>query len=70
MKATHPKPLGKGRQELISQLLILDDGTVIAHNLTPTLAALLEALDLRDPSLSARVTARHAQRREPPLSRP
>ena len=43
------------QRELFSELLILADGRVVAHNLTPTFAALLESLNLGDASLSARV---------------
>jgi len=55
---TKPTLPRKAARELFSELLLLADGTVLAHNLTPTLAALLEALDLRDASLSARVITR------------
>jgi hypothetical protein len=61
MKTSEPLLPRKGQKELFSELLILEDGTLLAHNLTPTLAALLETLDLRDASLSARVPARQEQ---------
>jgi hypothetical protein len=51
MKANPPRLPAKEPGELFSELLLLADGTVIAHNLTPTLAALLEALGLGGASI-------------------
>jgi hypothetical protein len=42
----------------VSELLILADGTVLAHNLTSVLADVLNQLDLREPCLRARVGAK------------
>ena len=61
MKECHTiLPRNEGK-ELFSELLILADGTVLVHNLTPTFAALLDSADLRDASLAARVPARQAR---------
>jgi len=42
----------------VSELLILADGTVLAHNLTSVLADVLNQLYLREPCLRARVGAK------------
>jgi hypothetical protein len=61
VKARHLTASENKAKELFSELLILADGSVLVHNLTPTFAALLESVDLRDASLAARVPARQAR---------
>jgi len=39
-----------------TDLLILPDGRILVHNLTPAMAALLHALDPRDRSMTTRAT--------------
>ena len=46
----------KASPELFTELLVLPDGTIYAHNLTPTLAHLLTALNPADLSLQHRAT--------------
>ncbi len=42
--------------ELITDLLILPDGTVMAHNLTAVMAVVLLKLDPDDPSMKMRAS--------------
>jgi len=39
-------------------ILILSDGTILVHNLTPDLAATLNAVNPQDPTIAARALAR------------
>lgn len=41
-----------------SEFLILSDGTVLAHNLTPAMADVLRALNPKDPIMSRRALCR------------
>ena len=47
---------GKGRTQrpLATDLLILSDGTVLAHNLTPVMAKVLHKLNPKDETIRAR----------------
>jgi hypothetical protein len=40
--------------DLLTELLILSDGTVLAHNLTPAMAAVLTGINMRDQTLQQR----------------
>ena len=39
-------------------ILILSDGTILVHNLTPDMAAMLNAVNPQDPTIGPRVLAR------------
>ena len=43
-------------QDLVSELLILPDGRVLVHSLTPTFAALLSELNPACEQISSRIT--------------
>jgi hypothetical protein len=51
---------GKKRTQrpFVTDLLILSDGTVLAHNLTPVMAAVLHKLNPRDTTIRARACCR------------
>ncbi len=49
--------------ETYSELLLLPDGRIVVHNLTPAMAALLHELDPRDRSMINRATAAGSRRR-------
>lgn len=49
------------RSKLTTELLILPDGRILVHNLTPAFAGLLQELNPNDEQISSRVT------RPPPL---
>ena len=40
--------------DLLTELLILSDGTVLAHNLTPVMAAILTGINMSDETLRQR----------------
>lgn len=52
------------RRWVTSDFLILSDGTVLAHNLTPAMAAILKSVNPRDPNMRKRaaVSSRPAAR--------
>jgi len=54
---------GKGRAQrsLATDLLILSDGTVLAHNLTPVMATVLHKLNPHDATIRARARCRRKQ---------
>ncbi len=52
------QPGASARSVATAEFLILSDGTVLAHNLTPAMADVLRALNPKDPIMS-----RRAQRR-------
>ena len=43
--------------EAVCEVLLLPDGRVLAHNLTPTFTALLAELNTADPQFAPRVVA-------------
>ena len=49
--------------ETQTELLILADGRILVHNLTPAMAALLRQLDPRDRSMINRATVVRSRRR-------
>ena len=49
------KPVANPKAVLVSEILILPDGNVLAHNLTPVFTALLSQLNPRDQQISPRV---------------
>ena len=49
-----PKLAGKERNELMSELLILPDGRVLVHSLTPGMASILSELNPEDASIQPR----------------
>ena len=53
------KPAQKSSAPLTSELLLLPDGRILAHNLTPAFAGLLRELNPGDEQISSRVT-RHS----------
>ncbi len=57
-------PDDASRDGLLCDLLILSDGTVLAHNLTPVMAAALQILNPGDETLRQRSMGRA----EPPAS--
>ena len=50
-KNTSPKP----QVELTTELLIMPDGKVMAHNLTPVMAAVLSELNPADEAIKQRI---------------
>jgi hypothetical protein len=50
--------------ETHTELLILPDGRVLVHNLTPAMAALLHALDPQDRSMIDRATVARSRNRQ------
>lgn len=44
-------------RDVLTELLILSDGTILAHNLTPAMAAVLLKLDPDDNTMKQRVLA-------------
>ena len=54
IKPSNKRP-GSG---LTTELLILPDGRILVHNLTPAFAGLLQELNPHDEQLSSRVTPR------------
>jgi hypothetical protein len=51
-------PRRRAQRELTTELLVLPDGGVLVHNLTPTFARLLSALNPGDAPLQRRAEAR------------
>lgn len=51
---------GVPRRPLTTDILILSDGTVLAHNLTPGMATVLHQLNPQDETFGARVPCKHA----------
>jgi hypothetical protein len=49
-----------------SEFLILPDGSVLAHNLTPALARVLAELNPRDPAMRRRAGAKRLSHHELP----
>jgi hypothetical protein len=45
---------GRTRREVATDILILSDGTVLAHNLTPGMAKVLHKLNPKDKAIKAR----------------
>jgi hypothetical protein len=52
-----------------TELLVLPDGQVLAHNLTPQIAALLAALDPNDPGMAARAKASRPHATQSPFAK-
>ena len=48
---TCPKP---SAERLVSEILILPDGKILAHNITPVMAQVLADLNPADPDMSRR----------------
>ena len=46
-----------GPTETSADILILSDGAILVHNLTPVLAAVLNAINPQDPSIKPRAFA-------------
>jgi hypothetical protein len=65
MKADHSLPAGSqgATGALVSELLILPDGRVLIHNLTPVLAEILKRLGLCDEELAGRFAAQRPHTR-------
>ncbi len=54
---TEARPVELSRElepDLVTDLLILSDGTVLAHNLTPVMAALLATIHICDETVEQR----------------
>ncbi len=47
----------KAKAGLTTEMLLLPDGEILVHNLTPTMAALLAELNPADPSMRERAWA-------------
>jgi hypothetical protein len=47
-----------------TELLLLPDGRIVAHNLTPAMAALLHDLELGDRSMTTRALSRPRRQRK------
>jgi hypothetical protein len=55
-KHRSPKGLGSPVKDQVSELLILPDGQILVHNLTPAFAGLLRELNPDDEQISSRIT--------------
>ena len=53
-----------------SELLLLPDGRILVHNLTPAMAALLHQLDPEDRRMFLRAAAPQSRRRKRPTEPP
>ena len=51
---------GAPRRPLTTDILILSDGTVLAHNLTPGMATVLHQLNPQEETFGARVRSKRA----------
>jgi hypothetical protein len=58
MPAEPNNPADLPKPELLSELLIMPDGKVYAHNLTPEMAAVLSELNPEDENIKRRVITR------------
>ena len=54
------------KPELTTELLILPDGQILVHNLTPAFAGLLKVLNPDDEQISSRVTRHPSSTHELP----
>jgi hypothetical protein len=52
--ATSPHSTGRARVDLSTELLVLPDGRILVHNLTPTFAGLLNELNPADDAVKLR----------------
>ena len=59
MKEHHYNPNRAPEAPLTTELLLLPDGRILVHNLTPVFAGLLEALNPADAHLAPRAGAMH-----------
>lgn len=64
MKTNPNSPRSRTPLALSAEVLILPDGQVLAHNLTPAFAVVLHALNPHDPQMSPRFGAATAARRQ------
>jgi hypothetical protein len=58
-----PRRKQRRRQALATDILVLSDGTVLAHNLTPVMASVLHQLNPQDESFRARAGRNRKQPR-------
>ena len=63
-----PQPLA-GRIALSTELLVLPDGRLLVHNLTPGFAALLNGLNPADEGIKLRASEPRTTDSEPPTPR-
>lgn len=56
--------MNAAKPELFSELMIMPDGRVFAHNLTPAMAQLLGELNPHDPSLRKRMKLQRPETRD------
>jgi hypothetical protein len=56
-----PRRKRSTRRPLATDILILSDGTVLAHNLTPVMASALRQLNPQDATFKARAARRRTQ---------
>lgn len=59
--ASTPRQRSCGDSETHTQLLLLPDGRILAHNLTPAMAQLLQLLNPQDRLMARRRLLAHAQ---------
>jgi hypothetical protein len=52
---------GRTRRQVATDILILSDGTVLAHNLTPGMANVLHKLNPKDETIQARAGRKRRQ---------
>ena len=48
-------PVSSGPAPALTEILILSDGTLLIHNLTPAMAAALNQINPQDPTIKPRV---------------
>lgn len=53
-KSNHDVAVEEGQRSC--EIMVLRDGRILAHNITPALAALLAAIDPADPAIRSRAT--------------
>lgn len=65
--ADKPPPATRSLRELHSELLILPDGRIFVHNLTRTMAALLQEFNPDDDAIRPRAESQIRISERPPL---
>ncbi len=63
-KSANERQAARSRRALTSDLLILEDGTLLAHNLTPAIAEVLRKVSPRDERLQLHKTAKRPAGRQ------
>jgi hypothetical protein len=70
MKENADLPVASTEPALTTEVLVLPDGRILAHNLTPAFADLLSGLDPANEQIRARARASRSARGASPLTPP